>query len=210
MYPCRTESIIEQAEIDTSVHLRYLRSNIRRSLLFTLVIIFIDIINVATSTVHGRSAEYIRDLLYISPNPILLIALVISAGIQLYLLIRIKVNYSEIKCVREQCERDRHDRKSITDINYDMIKASSIALKTWPVIAFLFVIYFIGCLSMLVELVLGIGSEIALNSSTALNLVTVIISVYFFTTQTVIWRAHRKKMKGLEMMEKQVLEELNL
>jgi len=207
-----TCSIIEQAEMDTSVHLRYLRRSMRYSLLFTITIILIDAISVATSEVSGRSAEYIREIMSISPGPILLIALLLSAGIQFYLLRRIRTNYAEIKQKWKKNGVDGREqvKKSLTDIDYDIIGAVNTSLKIWPFIAFLFILYFIGCLSMLIELILGIGTNITLGPPVALNLTTIIISVYFFVAQTVSWRSQRERMKRLESMEKQIMEELKL
>lgn len=206
------QSIIESAEIDTSMHLRYLKHSILVGLEFIAVIIMIDIINVATATLDGESARYIKELLLISPNPILLIALVASAGIQLYLLRHIRANYEEVKQLREnpEIQSSEQRRKSITDINYDIIKAFNTSLKIWPFVAVLFILYFLGCLSMLVALILGIRTGLTLSSSTALNLTTVIISAFFFITQTNSWRVQRKRMKKLEKMEMAVSNELHI
>jgi hypothetical protein len=204
------QGIIESAMADTSMHLRYLKNAILRGLQFTLVIIIIDIINVTTTTLEGGSAQFIRETLNISPNPVLLLALIASAIIQLYLLMQIRANYEQIKQIGESPDTWRRGQKSITDINYDIVKAVNISLKVWPFIAILFVLYFIACLSMLVELTLGIETGISLSSSTALNLTTVIISAYFFMTQTNNWRIQRKRMRELEKMEKMVSSELHI
>ncbi|MDW5563497.1 MAG: hypothetical protein SA339_09750 [Methanomassiliicoccus sp.] len=204
------QGVIESAEADTLMHLRYLKNAILRGLQFTLVIILIDIINVTTTTLEGGSAQFIRQTLNISPNPVLLIGLIASAIIQAYLLMQIRANYEQIKQIGKNPDTWENGQKSITDINYDIVKAINISLKVWPLIAILFVLYFLGCLSMLVDLILGIQTGITLSSSTALNLTTVIISAYFFITQTNNWRVQRKRMRKLEKMERVVSDELHI
>ncbi len=204
------EAIITSAEADTSVHLRYLNNAILHQLQFTIIIILIDIINVVTTQLEGVSAQLIKDILTISPNPVLLIALIASAGIQFYLLLRIRACHERIGRMRRGQGPTDGERRSVTDVNYDIVRAMNTSLKVWPFVAVLFVLYFIGCLSMLVELILGIDTGIALNSSTALNLTTVIISAYFFIIQTNNWRVQRRKMRRLENMEKMVSDELHI
>jgi len=211
MESCPVRSIIEKAEEDTSAHLLYLRRSIRMGLLFTIVIILIDVVNILASSGEDVTADYLKhEVLAFSPNPVLLIGLLISVAIQFHLLRRIRSNYADIQRIREHRNLYGTVSKSITDINYDIIGAVNVGLRTWPVIGFLFVIYFIGCIGTTVEYVTGEGAETMSGLSIVLGLTTVVISVYVFITQTSRWRSHRKKMKELERMEKKVLEELDL
>lgn len=204
--------IIEIAEVDTSTHLRYLKHSIYRGLQFIIIIILINTISIVVAMLDGESVLYVKNILNFSPNPLLLTALLASAGIQLYLLRHIRANREQIKRLRKNSDsvENLEQRKSITDINYDIIKAFNTSLKMWPFIAALFVLYFMGCFTMLVGLILGIPTEVTLTPSTALNLTTVVISAYFFITQTHDWRIQRKKMRELENMEMTVSTELRI
>ncbi len=204
--------IIEIAEVDTSTHLRYLKHSIYRGLQFIITIILINTISIVVAMLDGESVLYVKNILNFSPNPLLLTALLASAGIQLYLLRHIRANREQIKRLRKNSDsvENLEQRKSITDINYDIIKAFNTSLNMWPFIAALFVLYFMGCFTMLVGLILGIPTEVTLTPSTALNLTTVVISAYFFITQTHDWRIQRKKMRELENMEMTVSNELRI
>lgn len=200
-------SIVDIARSETIIHVQYMRKSILMNLLFTFFIIVVDAANVAVST----STERIDETLFLSPPPILFIALVISIVFQFRMLRRIGDSISVLKkCGSGALGGDnKHAEKSITNVNYEIVATMYRSLKIWPFIALLFVLYFIGSILHIVEWLIGVPSDASFDDSTHLNGITLLFALIFFWIQTTRWLTRRRKLKELESMEMAMMDELH-
>ena len=204
--------MIDVAQSETAIHIRYMRKSILMNLLFTFFIVVMGTVYLMISLPMGLSAERIKDAWFLVPHPILLIALAISAAVQFYLLRKLKGSMLELtkSGIISQDAGLEHTEKSITDVNYEIVDAMYRSLKIWPVIALLFVLYFIGSIFKIVEWTLGLSPNEISHDAIALNVITLLFASIFFGIQTTHWLTRRKKLNELERMERTVLEELHI
>jgi len=201
-------SIVDIARSETMIHVQYMRKSILMNLLFTFFIIVVDIVNVAVSI----STRKLGEALFLSPPPILFIALAISIAVQFRMLRRIGGSISGLKkCGSGALGGDStHAEKSVTNVNYEIVAAMYRSLKIWPVIALLLVLYFIGSIFNIAEWLIEVPSDASLDDSTALNGITLFFAFIFFWIQTTRWLTRRRKLKELESMEMAMMNELHI
>jgi hypothetical protein len=204
-------SIVDVAGSETVLHLRYLRRSMLMDLLFTIIIVVVNMVNEMAAITSGATERF--DGFYLlTPPPTLFIALSISAVVQFFLLRKLRASMREMSRYRADPRGadGEHAGKSITDVNYDIIGAMGRSLKIWPIIAFFFLLYFAMSAAMLAGWTLGLLTNATLNYATALNVITLFLAMVFFWLQTKHWLVQRRKLKELERMEKVVLDELRI
>ncbi|HEY3420146.1 MAG TPA: hypothetical protein VGK23_06295 [Methanomassiliicoccales archaeon] len=202
-------SIVDAGESETQSHMEFMRKSIVMDLLFTTLIIVVVSANMLTAVDMGVPLDNISLVLFLNPPPMLFIALSISALVELYMLRKLRRSLRELSEVRSNGAVPGQTRKSMTDINYGMVEAMQKSLRIWPVIAILFVIYFIGVAENVTELTLGI-TYWSINWIAVLNMFTASMAVLFFSIQTLRWRTRRGKLRKLRRMEMTILEELHI
>lgn len=205
-------SIVDVAESETVIHLRYLRRSMLMDLLFTIIIVVVNMVNEMAAITSGSAQERFDVFYLLTPPPTLFIALSISAVVQFFLLRKLKASMREMSRYSADPKDVNGERagKSITDVNYDIVGAMSRSLKIWPIIAFFFLLYFAMSAAMLAGWALGLLTNVTLNYATALNVITLFLAVVFFWMQTKHWLVQRRKLKELERLEKVVLDELRI
>jgi uncharacterized integral membrane protein len=202
-------SIVDAGESETQSHMEFMRKSIVMDLLFTVLIIVVVSANMMTAADMGVPFDSIDLVLFLNPPPILFIALSVSALVELFMLKRLRRSLRELSEVRSNGVVSGKARRSMTDINYGMVEAMQRSLRIWPVIAILFVIYFIGIAENVTELTLGI-TYWSINWIAVLNMFTASMAVLFFSIQTLRWRTRRRQLRRLRRMEMTILEELRI
>jgi hypothetical protein len=207
------DPIIKHAESETLGHLRFMRKSIQIDLLFTFMLMVALVANELTAIAMGLSPTRWDEIkLFLSPPPMLFFALAISAVIETYLLMRLKKGLKELSgyVLSPGGSLDVKVGKSVTDINYAIVKAMERSMRIWPVVAFLFVLYFAESLRNIAEWTLGTIPDLTFNWTALLNTVVLFMSIIFFWIQTKRWLARRKHLRRLKRMEMTVVEELRI
>jgi hypothetical protein len=205
-------SIIKGAESETFGHLRFMRRSILLDMLFIGILIIVLIANDLTAIAMGLNPGRWDEIkLFLNPPPILFFALMISAVIESYTLLRLKRGLKELsRHAAMEVPSEIGVGKSLTDINYGIIKAMERSLRVWPVVAFLFALYFLESIRNIAEWTTGTLPSLVFNWTTVLNTVTLIFAIVFFWIQTKRWMARRKHLRKLKRMEMTIAEELHI
>ena len=207
------ESVVRGAESETLGHLRFMRKSILLDLLFIMILVVVLVANDLTAIAMGLNPGRWDEIkLFLNPPPILFFALVISAGIDSYTLLRLKKGLKDLSRHGENSfdPSEVGAGKSITDINYGIIRAMERSLKVWPVVAFLFGLYFLESIRNIAEWTAGVLPSLVFNWTAVLNTSTLILAIVFFWIQTKRWMARRKHLKKLKLMEMTIAEELHI
>jgi hypothetical protein len=208
-----TDQIIKEAERETLSHLRFMRRSIHLDLLFTLLLIIVLAANDQTAIAMGFSPGRWEEIgLFLTPPPLLFVALAISAAIESYILRGLKKDLKELSKhgAGPVGSSNAIVGKSITDINYEMVRAMERSMRIWPIVAFLFVLYFAESAGKIAGWTLGVLPALSFNWTAILNTIVLILAIVFFLVQTKRWMARRKHLKRLRKMEMTVLEELHI
>jgi membrane protein implicated in regulation of membrane protease activity len=203
-----TSSIIN-AESETLNYLRFMRKNIQVGLLLTLILIIAVLANDMTAIAMGISMERMDEFLFLEPPPILFVALAISAVIEFYMLRKLEKGLKDLYKIRSNPVPEQ-GTKSITDINYGMVKAMERSQKIWPIVGFLFVLYFIVSILSIAGWTLGLFPNLAFNWTAVMNTIVLFVAIVFFWSSTKSWLVQRRRLIQLRKMEITVLEELHL
>lgn len=208
-----TGSIIKEAENETLSHLRFMRRSIHLDLLFTLILIIVLAANDQTAIAMGLSPGRWEEIgLFLTPPPLLFVALAISAAVESYILMRLKKDLRDLSKhgAGHVGPSNCSGGKSITDINYGMVRAMERSMRIWPIVAFLFVLYFADSARKIAGWTLGTLPVLSFNWTAVLNTIVLILAIVFFWIQTKRWMVRRRHLISLRKMEMTVLEELRI
>ena len=200
----------DPAESEMLGHMRFMRRNIHLGLAFTFILLVVVLANDLTAIEMGVSMKSMDQFLFLNPPPILFIALAVSAVLEFYLLRKLEKGLKELRRTRSADTVPGQVRKSITDINYGMVKARERSLRIWPAVAVLFVLYFIGSVSNVAEWSLGMLPKQTLNLTAAMNTVVLFMASVFFWITTRSWLVQRRRLRKLRQMEMTILEDLRI
>ncbi len=177
------------------------RAHMQRSLALGMVLIAVNILNIAFMITHIDPGFRQRDLFFLSPPPFLLIPLVISLIVQYHLLRRLGQRFGSM----------RDSDSSFTDSLYDMVNAV-IRLRRWmAAVMVLLALYLLWGASVLLKVsLLDEYPELRVGPMILLIIITLLLACGYIIDQIWAWRRWSRKLRRLENMERAVCEELGI